>query len=284
MSDRIPLSPREANLQHFFDQARRQPPRVAIVLGSGLGDLAKRVRCQEQLAFADVPGLEQPTVPGHQGKLILGTWGGQNVLLCSGRLHFYEGHSWHNVTQPIRLAHDLGARVLVLTNAAGGIRDDLVPGSLLAVNAHLEWARVLQPTATGTAANPGLPLRRTYDPSLMSLLQDSARALDMTLPSGVYAQVTGPCYETPAEIRALKSLGVDAVGMSTAREAESAVELGLTCAAVSCITNRAAGLGPGRIHHEEVLSLTARSRERIGRLLEGLLERLTVGGAPHPAR
>jgi purine-nucleoside phosphorylase len=256
----MPPLPREANFRQLLDRVSRQPPRVAVVLGSGLGDLVEHVRCLEQVPFADVPGLEPPTVRGHQGKLILGTWAGQMVLLFSGRLHFYEGHSWQSAVEPIRIARDLGVRVLLLTNAAGGIRDDLVPGSLLNLNAHLQW--------------PSPCLHRPYDARLHALLDESASALGMTLPTGTYAQVTGPCYETPAEIRALKTLGVDAVGMSTAREAETAVELGLACTALSCITNRAAGLGPGRILHDEVLSINSRSRERIGALLDGFLQRL----------
>ena len=124
---------------HRWGRIHQRPPRVAIVLGSGLGELVGRVSCLEQVSFADMPGLEQPSVPGHQGKLILGTWAGQTVLIFSGRLHFYEGHSWEKVVQPVRIARELGAEVLLLTNAAGGIREDLVPGSLLAVNAHLDW-------------------------------------------------------------------------------------------------------------------------------------------------
>jgi purine-nucleoside phosphorylase len=161
--------------------------------------------------------------------------------------------------------------MLLLTNAAGGIREDLVPGSLLCVSAHLEWRRALEIPAMAAADKP---FRRPYDRLLNSLLQGSARDLGTALPTGVYAQVAGPCYETPAEIRALKSLGVDAVGMSTAHEAETASEQGLACAALSCVTNRAAGLGPGPIHHDEVLSLTSRSRVAIGALLERFLQRL----------
>ena len=251
--------------QQLVNHARRQPPRVALILGSGLGELAERAHCLEQVSYADVPELDRPTVPGHQGTLMLGTWGGQTVLLFSGRLHYYEGPPWSRVVQPVRIAHDLGASILLLTNAAGGIRDDLVPGDLLAMNAHIDWTE-------GFRRQP--PTSESLDPRLGTLLQEAGRVLGMTLPAGLYAQVTGPCYETPAEIRALKSLGVDAVGMSTAREARAGREWGLACAALSCITNRAAGLGLGPIHHGEVLARTALSKERIAELLERLLERL----------
>jgi purine-nucleoside phosphorylase len=181
-------------------------------------------------------------------------------------LHFYEGHPWSKVMQPIMIARDLGARYLLLTNAAGGIREDLVPGKLLAVNGHIDWTQ-------GYRGDRG-PTRNPHDQRLNSLLLEAGRDLGMNLPTGLYAQVTGPCYETPAEIRALKSLGVDAVGMSTAREVVAGFELGLTCAALSCITNRAAGLGPGLICHDDVLASTLESRDRMAGLLECFLRRL----------
>jgi purine-nucleoside phosphorylase len=258
-----------SNYRNLCDRASRQRPHVAIVLGSGLGGLAERMHCLERVSFADAPGLGQTSVPGHQGNLLLGTWSGQTVLVFAGRVHFYEGQPWSKVEQPVRIARDLGADVLLSTNASGGIRDDLVPGDLMAIDAHVDWTRGIS-SGDGhrrTVANP-------YDPGISSLLQDAARDLGMALPRGVYAQVTGPCYETPAEIRALKSLGADAVGMSTANEAKTGFELGMACAGLSCITNRAAGLGAGSIHHDEVLARTAQAKDRIAHLLERMLARL----------
>ena len=269
------------NFRHLQERARRQPPRVALVLGSGLGELTARVHCLERVSYSEVPGLERPGVAGHLGVLTLGTWAGQDVLVFSGRIHFYEGHTWDKVVQPVHIARDLGARILVLTNAAGGIRDDLTPGSLLAVNAHLDWTLLKKDEGErkkdeqhDSDSSFILSPSSFMNAGLVSQLQSAAQELDISLPTGRYAQVTGPCYETPAEIRALKSLGVDAVGMSTVREAQTGSQLGLACAAISCITNRAAGLGQGRIDHEEVLACTSRSTRRLADLLERFLERL----------
>jgi len=238
------------------------------VLGSGFGDLTNRIQALESISFADIPGMDQPSVAGHQGLLIRGTWAGQSVLVFAGRLHFYEGRLWSKVVQPVHIAQQLGVRILLLTNAAGGIRDDLVPGSLLAVNRHIEW------TEPYCWRRPLTVCESPYDRALLDRLRQAARELGISLPTGVYAQVTGPCYETPAEIRALRSLGVDAVGMSTAREIQTGFDLGLACAALSCITNRAAGLGPGTIHHEEVLACTAQAGAQVGDLLERFVTNL----------
>ena len=191
---------------------------------------------------------------GHEGVAYLGDWVGQRVLIFSGRLHHYEGVPWPQVVRSVHISKELGAHTLLLTNSAGGIRDDLTPGSLLVVKSHLEWHR-----PHFWRAEPG---PSPYDRGLIERLQAAGQRLGLALPTGTYAQVSGPCYETPAEIRALRSLGADAVGMSTAREIQSGFDLGLACAAVCCITNRAAGLGLGPIHHEEVLNCTSQSRER----------------------
>jgi purine-nucleoside phosphorylase len=250
----------------FVDHAQTLPPQAAIILGSGMNGLAKRCRVTLRLPFAEVPGLSGTSVAGHAGCLTLGEWGGKRVLLFEGRLHYYEGHPWRNVTQPIQIAHFLGARILLLTNAAGGIHEALAPGSLMAIRDHLQWTR----RHCWRQNHPSSP----YSPRLLELLIETARGLGFDLPSGIYAAVTGPCYETPAEIRALRMCGADAVGMSTAREIEAGHELGMECAALSCITNRAAGLCTGPINHEEVLVTAAAQAERLSELLEGWLRRL----------
>jgi purine-nucleoside phosphorylase len=250
--------------------ARHRPPRLAIVLGSGLGEVARRVQPECRVSFGDVPGLHETGVAGHKGMLTLGDWDGRRVLLFEGRLHFYEGHAWDQVVRPIHLARDLGARVLFLTNAAGGIRDDLWPGACMALRDHIEWTRPYAWCQPGPGA-VGPPRPSPYSGRLLTHLLDAARACDMKLLPGLYAQVTGPCYETPAEIRALKHWGADAVGMSTAREIQAGFELGLECAALSCITNRAAGLSAGPIHHGEVLTIGKEFSHSVGDLLENFL-------------
>jgi purine-nucleoside phosphorylase len=256
----------------FAEAARAAPPEVALVLGSGLGSAA-RLSDACAVPFAEVPGLPAATVAGHKGRLVLGGWAGRRVLVFEGRAHYYEGHAWRDVTAPVRVAALLGARVLLLTNAAGGIRDDLGPGSLMAVCDHVEWTRPYCWREPGPGAlGPRRP--SPYAPRLLGLLDEAAAAAGVALSRGVYAMVTGPCYETPAEIRALWAWGADAVGMSTAREAQAACDAGLECAAVSCVTNRAAGLGTGPLGHEEVLTTAAAQSERLAALLEEFLRRL----------
>jgi purine-nucleoside phosphorylase len=262
-----------------FDALRKAaaaaPPRIGFVLGSGMGLVARRLEGVVSVPFAEVPGLAASSVAGHSGRLSLGDWLGKRVLIFEGRLHYYEGHSWESVTLPVRLAADLGVRVLLLTNAAGGIHDALVPGSLMAIRDHLEWTR---PYCWREPGPGGLgPARPSpYAARLRRLLQSVAGKKRIDLHEGVYGAVTGPCYETPAEIRALKVWGADAVGMSTAREVQAGADLGLECAAVSCITNRAAGLSGGPLHHEEVLQTAAAQSERLANLLAEFLAAVSV--------
>lgn len=248
-------------------------PVAAVVLGSGLSTVARNLHRQHSITFGDVPGLPPVTVQGHSGRLSLGSWGGRRVLLFEGRLHHYEGHSWEVVTRPVRVAAELGARVLFLTNAAGGIHDDLAPGRFMAIRNHIEWTRPFWwrhhwPGAIGS------PRPSPYFEGLLALLNGVAAELGVPLLNGVYAQLTGPCYETPAEIRALRHCGADAVGMSTAREAQTAWDLGLQVAALSCITNRAAGLSVATLDHHEVLTTATAQADLLGTLLQRVLERL----------
>ena len=239
----------------FAEAARAARPALALVLGSGMGSVAGRMHATCAVPFAEVPELPAAAVAGHRGRLTLGEWAGRNVLVFEGRVHFYEGHPWRAVTATARAAAFLGARALLLTNAAGGIRDDLGPGSLMAIRAHLEWTRPY------CWRRPDPPPPSPYSAPLLRLLDEAAIAAGVALPVGVYAMVTGPCFETPAEIRALRACGADAVGMSTAPEAAAGAEAGLECAAVSCITNRAAGLADGSLNHEEVLTTAARQSD-----------------------
>jgi purine-nucleoside phosphorylase len=254
----------------LVDAARSVPPEVAVVLGSGMGPVARRLRPRQSVSFAEVRGLAASTVPGHTGRLTLGDWAGRRVLLFEGRLHRYEGHPWDSVIRPVQVAHGLGARILLLTNAAGGIHEALTAGSLMALRDHIEWTRPYCWRLPGPGGL-GPPRASPYALGLLDVLTNVARARGIALHEGVYAAVTGPCYETPAEIRALRTWGADAVGMSTAREAQAAADLGMECAAVSCITNRAAGLSTGPINHEEVLATAAAQAERLAEVLEGFI-------------
>ena len=252
----------------FERMVREIGPRTAVVLGSGLGDATERFRQTASIAFADIPGLVPTTVQGHKGRLALGLCGKTPALLFLGRLHFYEGHGREVVTGTVRVAANLGIKRLVLTNAAGGIHPSLTPGALMAIRAHIK--------IVGRDAWRDLPkgdgLIESYNRDLMHAMREHEAEIGRELPVGVYVALTGPCYETPAEIRALVACGADAVGMSTALEAEAAKELGLEVAAISCITNQAAGFGGESLDHADVLVNAKLALERLGGLLTATVD------------
>ncbi len=248
----------------FEAECARLGPTAAVVLGSGLGGVAAGFAPTATLDYADIPGLVPPTVAGHRGQVAVGHWAGTPALVCLGRVHYYEGHPWDRVTRLVHLCADLGVRRVVLTNAAGGIRSDLNPGDLMAITAHL-------PLLGRADWRSPLPVAGPYTPDLVAV----ARAAGLS--SGVYAALTGPCYETPAEIRAMAALGADAVGMSTAREAEAAAARGLQVAGVSCVTNKAAGLAPGALAHSEVEATARTAVNRLAAVVTALV------AAPGPA-
>ena len=210
------MSESQAPYHELLERCRREPPRVALVLGSGLADVAERVDGELTVPFAAVPDLGQPSVVGHTGELRLGSWRDQRILVFVGRLHYYEGHPWRDVEQPVQLAHALGAQILFLTNAAGGIRDDLGSGSLMPIGDHLEWtgSSSWRRRLSGEHQSP-------YSTRLLDILRRAAATCGQEFRPGVYAQVTGPCYETPGvkTSRAAGHVRADAVGMSTCREA-----------------------------------------------------------------
>jgi purine-nucleoside phosphorylase len=241
-----------------------------MILGSGLGYLAERVEQVCRLPFIEVPGLVGASVVGHQGHLTMGRWLGVPVIVFEGRIHGYEGHPWRTCVMPVQIAHAFGARMLLATNAAGGIHEALTPGSLMLIADHLDCTRSCWWRESGPDARQQ-PRPSPYSLELRETLQKAARAAGIDLFAGIYAQLPGPCYETPAEIRALRSCGVDAVGMSTAREIQAGHDLGMECAGISCITNRAAGLSDGPLNHEEVLHTAAQQRGRFADLVENFL-------------
>lgn len=248
-----------------FDQFREAvttvAPRAAVVFGSGLADAASPFVAVASIPFADVPGLVPPTVAGHKGRLSVGHWAGVPAVVSFGRVHFYEGHPWGRVVRLVELIAEFGVKTLILTNAAGGIRDDLQPGDLMAIRGHLKlFSRETE--ASGLNLDVLASVSRLTGP--YSLLAPS-------LPSGIYAALTGPCYETPAEIRALRAIGADAVGMSTAVEAETAASLGLTVAGISCITNKAAGLSDGPLSHHEVEETAKQAVAKLAEVITGLM-------------
>ena len=253
-------------------------PTVGVVLGSGLGGFADAVEQSVEVSYEDIPGWPRSTAVGHAGTLVLGTFGGVPVVVMNGRAHLYEGHSAARVVFGIRVLGRLGVRTLVLTNACGAIDTSLEPGRLVLVSDHLN----LQGTSplvgpNDDALGPRFPdMTDAYDPGLRTAAHAAARRLGVELSEGVYAGWLGPAFETPAEIRMLRALGADLVGMSTVPEVLAARHLGLRCLAVSCVTNMAAGLLPEPIDHERVLEVGARSAETLTALLRELVPTLAL--------
>lgn len=253
-------------LQQLQNALTPNSPHIAIILGSGLSLLADRLDIKAQWPFDALPGMVTSSVQGHRGQLLYGTWAGVPVLLFAGRIHYYEGNGWDAVLAPIKLAADLGIQKLILTNAAGGIRPGFKPGTLMLIEHHLKCT---QPRWWAKGVQKGDPI--WYDWQLNDKLLDVAAKLHIPLEKGIYACLTGPSYETPAEIRMLCTLGASAVGMSTALEAEAAYKRNILTVAISCITNIAAGLSETPPHHEEVLIESKKAAHKIGDLIEAFL-------------
>ncbi len=255
------------------------PPALALVLGSGFGGVSAAVEAEVILPYGRIPGFVPPRVPGHAGRLVLGRLGGTPVCLLAGRAHYYEGYVPETITFPIRVLARWGVRAVMLTNAAGGIHPRLRPGDFLAIGDHLNFVGV---NPLRGAVWPGVErfvdLSAVYDSTLLGALRAAAREAGVRLRTGVYLAVSGPSYETPAEIRAYARLGADAVGMSTVFEAVVARQCGLRVAGLSCITNRAAGLSKRPISHAEVLAVATRIQERATRLLTAFVRRVGEAG------
>lgn len=247
-------------------------PSLGIVLGSGFAGLGSLVSRPVEVPFSDLPGFVTPTVPGHAGRIVMGFIAETPVAVLEGRAHYYEGHEPSTVTFPVRVLAELGVRTLVLTNAAGGIRADLTPGDLVCLTDHLNLMG-FNPLRGPGGAERFVDLSEVYSARLRNILEQSARDLGFTLHQGVYAAVSGPSYETPAEIRALRTLGADLVGMSTVPEAIVARQCRLEVVGVSCVSNKAAGLG-GTISHEEVIQTGLKVRGTATSLIRRFVERL----------
>jgi purine-nucleoside phosphorylase len=249
-------------------------PVAAVILGSGLGGLANRIDNQRVVPFAEVPGFPSATVVGHSGTLIAGTLGGRDVIALAGRFHMYEGHDAALAGFPVRVLHALGAPVLFVSNAAGGIRRTFRAGDLMLIRDHLNLTfrnPLIGGCEQGDVRFPDMSA--PYDEELSQKLREHAIALGIPLQEGVYCALLGPTYETPAEVRMLSTLGADAVGMSTVPEVIVARAIGMRVAGISCVTNLASGISKHALSHEEVLETT----KVVGAKFEALVERF-VGG------
>lgn len=249
---------------------------VAVVLGSGLGDFAEHIDGSISIPYGDIPHWPASRVIGHAGKLVCGTLKGRKVLVLSGRVHHYEGHDLQTVTFAMRAIGRLGVPRVILTNAAGGISPNCARGSLMVIDDHINLMGN-NPLVGPNDERFGLrfpDMTHVYSPRLRKLADDAAAALSMTIQHGVYVAVLGPSYETPAEIRAFRTLGADAVGMSTAPEAIVARHMQMEVLGISCITNAAAGVFPEPLHHSEVMETAQQVKGQFIALLEGIIARL----------
>jgi purine-nucleoside phosphorylase len=241
-------------------------PTTFIGLGSGLGDACRGMETVDEVAFEELPGFAAPTVAGHSGRLTIGTWAGENVLVMLGRMHLYEGHSLDRVVHPIRVAKDVGVRQIVLTNMSGGMHADWKLPALALIDGHRDLQYGWREGFRSEVARP-------YSEALNQRLQESATAAGVELHRGVYAGLLGPNYETPSEIRALRNLGCDLVGMSTVQEARVAAELDMEVCAVSCVANHAAGVTNKEIDHGDVVDAGKEVAPKLIAMLEQFLQR-----------
>jgi purine-nucleoside phosphorylase len=251
------------------------PPETAIVLGSGLGDFADTLRESVVAPFDELPHWPASKVVGHAGRLVVGTVAGKRVAVLAGRVHFYEGHDLATVVFAARVMGRLGARQIILTNAAGGINTGFSQGALMIIDDHINLLGNPLIGANDERFGPRFPdMTEVYSRRLRGIADEAARARGVPVTHGVYVGLTGPSYETPAEIRFLRTIGADAVGMSTVPEAIAARHMGLEVLGVSCITNMAAGVLPQPLVHDEVIDTARRVRGSFISLIEGIIERL----------
>ena len=248
---------------------------VGIVLGSGLGAFAEQMTEPFGLDYREIPHWPASRVMGHAGRLVGGTVLGRRVLALSGRAHFYEGHDLQTVTFAVRVLNRLGVRVLLLTNAAGGINTKFTQGALMVIDDHINFLGS-NPLIGPNDDRFGFrfpDMTEVYSKRLRGIADETARAIGQAIEHGIYIAVHGPSYETPAEIRAFRVLGADAVGMSTVPEAIVARHMGMEVLGISCISNMAAGVLPQPLHHDEVMETTQRVRAEFIALLEGIIAR-----------
>jgi purine-nucleoside phosphorylase len=266
-----------------IDEARRfiqghtaARPSIGVVLGSGLGAFADELSARTDIPYPDIPGWPHSTAIGHAGKLILGKLGALDVAVMAGRAHLYEGYAMHQVTYGVRVLHAIGARSMVFTNAAGGINLSLDRGGLVLISDHINLQGgnpLVGPN--DESLGPRFPdMTEAYSREYRDIAKEVAARECIALTEGVYAAMLGPSYETPAEIRYLRVIGADVVGMSTVPEVIVANHLGMKVLGISCVTNMAAGILPQKINHEEVLETGAMVRDTLVRFLKALLPRL----------
>ncbi len=262
--------------QFIKDKIGNRTPRVAVVLGSGLGGVADAIEDAVEIPYEEIPHFARSTVDGHAGRLIAGSCNSVDVIAMKGRFHFYEGYSMQEVTLPVRVFSLMGIRSLVLTNAAGGTSPHLSPGSLMIITDHINLMgdNPLRGPNDERFGTRFPDMTSVYTPSCISAAHEVAREMGLVLAEGTYLGLRGPSYETPAEVRMLRDLGGDALGMSTVPEAIVARHAGMKVLAISCITNIAAGLSRQEINHQEVMDVGNRAGRQLADLIVRLIPRI----------
>ena len=254
-------------------------PEVGVILGSGLGNVVDAVDIETAIPYSDIPGAKASTVLGHQGRMILGRAGQLPVAIMQGRVHFYEGYEMSEVMFLARVLGRLGVKKLIVTNAAGGINTSYQPGDLMLISDHINFMG-MNPLRGPNVEDLGVrfpDMSEAYPESLRNMAKEVARDLGLKLQEGVYLALSGPTYETPAEIRAFRIIGADAVGMSTAPEVIAASHMQIPVLGISCITNMAAGILKQKLNHQEVIDTTTRVQKEFTALVLGVLGRFAQG-------
>jgi purine-nucleoside phosphorylase len=248
----------------------QKPPKIGIVLGSGLGRLVDGFQDPVRVRYEDIPYFQVSTVAGHRGEAVCGRLSGVRLLALSGRIHYYEGHPMQKIVFPIRAMAALGVKIVIITNAAGAVNESYKPGDTVAIRDHIN----LMGDNPLRGAGNFLDLTQAYSRELRKLAKNVADRQGINLPSGVYAALSGPAYETPAEIRALRSMGADMVGMSTVPEVIMANSLGIKALGLSMITNMAAGVSGTPLSHEGVIATTKNASPKFTALVTGIIKHL----------
>ncbi len=258
---------------HFIKGQCSLNPEVGVILGSGLGEFADTLEEKVVIPYESIPHFKKVSVVGHAGRLVTGTVGGKPTAVMQGRYHYYEGHDIREVVFPVRVLCRLGIKKLLLTNAAGGINPMLVPGDLMIIRDHINMMGINPLKGENDERlGPRFPdMSQVYDEKLINIIADNMASMGMGVKKGVYLALSGPSYETPAEIRMLSVLGADAVGMSTVPEAIVARHMGVTVAGISCISNLAAGISKTPLSHDEVTETANRVKDRFIQLLTKII-------------
>lgn len=268
------LTERLAETAMFLREETVGHPEVAIILGSGLAVLAENISSPHAVPYGEIPHFPVPTVEGHPGRLVFGELQGRRVMAMQGRFHFYEGYDMGKVTYPIRLMKELGVKYLIVTNAAGGVNTSFSPGDLMLIKDHINLmgANPLMGPNFSTQGPRFPDMSEAYPGELRAMGKLAGESLGIPLREGVYAAVSGPSYETPAEIRYLRAIGADAVGMSTAPEVIVANHAGIRVLGISCITNMAAGVLEKKLNHEEVVETAELVKEKFSALVAKIVQ------------